>query len=113
MSKIKNDPSFIYENTTAPKAAPSTKPPTKFGLYPSVSSKKTRINSNEESDLSDSPKKTPLESILCPLHETNHSVNKCRGFRKLPVEERKQILAKHNLCFRCCGMKKHSKVLQS
>ena len=37
MSKIKNDPSFIYENTAATKAALGTKPLLKVGLYPSVS----------------------------------------------------------------------------
>ncbi|CAC5390134.1 unnamed protein product [Mytilus coruscus] len=65
----------------------------------------------------------------CPLHNSNHSLDKCRGFRMKPIEERRQFLKENKLCFRCfetshrqkdckksvecneCGNKNHSSAL--
>ena len=44
---------------------------------------------------------------VCPVHKTNHNLNKCRGFRKMPLEDRKKILWENGLCFRCCSLNKH------
>lgn len=43
----------------------------------------------------------------CPIHNTNHTQNECRGFRMESLTEQKNILRAHNLCFRCCESDSH------
>ena len=41
---------------------------------------------------------------LCPIHTTgNHSLSVCKAFARLSFQERKDILFKSGLCFRCFG----------
>lgn len=44
---------------------------------------------------------------MCPIHQTNHELKNCRAFREKPISERKDLLKKFKLCFRCCGSKPH------
>ena len=43
----------------------------------------------------------------CPLHGKPHPLMKCRGFREKSLEERKQLLKEHYICFRCCSSTEH------
>lgn len=64
----------------------------------SVTVRKTQID-NTSANTSSTP--------LCPIHETKHSLNDCRGFRKKTITQRKQFLRENNLCFRCCETSAH------
>ena len=43
----------------------------------------------------------------CPLHHKPHPLKRCRGFREMPLDERKRIIKAHNICFKCCASNKH------
>lgn len=40
---------------------------------------------------------------VCPIHNTGHSLNKCRSFRMKPMAVRKKILKDKGICFKCCA----------
>uniref|UniRef100_A0A8C5WGP0 Large ribosomal subunit protein uL6 N-terminal domain-containing protein n=1 Tax=Leptobrachium leishanense TaxID=445787 RepID=A0A8C5WGP0_9ANUR len=40
---------------------------------------------------------------LCPIHKKPHPLKKCIGFRKKPLQERKELLKAYGVCFRCCA----------
>lgn len=40
---------------------------------------------------------------VCPIHNTGHSLNKCRSFRMKPMAFRKKILKDIGICFKCCA----------
>ena len=101
IAKVRNDPSFMYESTPSVKATKKSST--------NVFTKKTGVL--QKASVS-TPQENRLETTtqfltMCPIHNTNHVLNKCRGFRKLPIDERKQILSQNNLCYKCCSMKKH------
>ena len=43
----------------------------------------------------------------CPLHKKPHPLRKCRGFREKSIDDRKQLLKEHYICFRCCSSTEH------
>ncbi|XP_057700851.1 uncharacterized protein LOC130921225 [Corythoichthys intestinalis] len=43
----------------------------------------------------------------CPIHQKPHSLVKCRGFRMKTLDERKNILKEHAICFKCCASTNH------
>ena len=112
MSKVKNDSSFIYDQTTSTTSSSTNVRPKKQTTP--VYSKKTDVTQPKivspmtNPTASNQSPSVPRTEIMCPLHNTNHALNKCRGFRKLSIEERKKILAENDMCFKCCGMKKHT-----
>lgn len=97
MARVKNDPSFVYEDTNFKPYKPRSQTTSH-----SVFVKKVDvpvINSSTESKTS--------SLVLCPLHNTNHTLNKCHQFREKPLQERLQFLRSKGLCFKCCGQKGH------
>ena len=53
----------------------------------------------------ESPKVAPLQKgPCCPIHTTGkHPLSVCKVFAKLPFQERREILLKSGLCFKCFG----------
>ena len=90
ISEIKNDPALTFEASShqAGKA--------QHNVY---SRKQDILTFNTQAD-TDIMKR-------CPLHRAEHSLNQCRGFRLKTIDERKQILREHNVCYRCCESTKH------
>ncbi len=43
----------------------------------------------------------------CPLHRKPHPLRKCRGFRQESINDRKQLLKEHYICFRCFSSTDH------
>ncbi len=43
----------------------------------------------------------------CPLHRKPYPLRKCRGFRQKSINDRKQLLKEHYICFRCCSSTDH------
>ena len=90
LSETKNDPAFIFE------PAPYHENRSRHNVF----SRKQEVDPTEH--------QTEHEFLKrCPLHRAEHSLNKCRGFRFKPIEERRNILRENNVCFRCCDSKKH------
>ncbi len=90
MSKVKNDPSFLYENTQPP-AQPSPK----------------RMVSNKKTDVVPDTDNSGPEVMKCPIHRARHSLSLCRTFKTKSYEERKEILKKNKICFKCCASSDH------
>lgn len=76
-----NDPSLSYEKPESLK--PNLTP------YMKMNVKKTEF----------------AELPNCSIHNTPHTLNDCRSFRRKPLRERKQILRDINLCYKCCESK--------
>ncbi|XP_039863534.1 uncharacterized protein LOC120718871 [Simochromis diagramma] len=55
-----------------------------------------RTQSGSESSTRDDP------AERCPLHNKPHPLPRCRGFREKPMEERKALLKRYGICYRCC-----------
>lgn len=47
------------------------------------------------------------EQTLCIIHQKPHPLSKCRSFRTKPIEERKNLLRQHHVCFRCLASTSH------
>jgi hypothetical protein len=102
-NRIKNNPSFAYESATTfatksdnhtPRVANASNPD--FHKH-TVWSKKTDV----AQDANEPDKR-------CPIHKTKHSLNQCNGFRSMTIQERREVLKEHGICFRCCASTKHS-----
>ena len=113
-SQMRNDPSldFLEFNTTAP-ATPSPRYESAMHKHrdfkSSVSVRKTNLPSyaaptGKQYNTSSGDKSFNRE---CPIHKKPHSLNKCRGFRSKPIQERKKFLSELGVCFRCCASLEH------
>lgn len=77
MARVKNDPSFVYEVATYKPYKPRSQTTSH-----SIFVKKVDVpvmNSSTESKTS--------SFVLCPLHITNHTLNKCHQFREKPLQQ--------------------------
>ncbi|XP_069133222.1 uncharacterized protein [Argopecten irradians] len=97
LAVVRNDPSFTYDNST-------TDTKKDEGTSGNARTKTARPNITVRKT---ETKETSASQTLCPIHNTKHSLNQCRPFRIQPIGERKDLLFKKGLCFRCCGMEKH------
>nr|XP_022312019.1 uncharacterized protein LOC111117241 [Crassostrea virginica] len=97
MSLRLNDPSFKYDHgqsyTSRSTNLSSSQQKPKFNTY--VTTRKTEVHAGSTGQAS--------TNNICPLHESaKHSLNECRSFRRKPIEERKSIISRNGICFRCC-----------
>ncbi|XP_063416574.1 uncharacterized protein LOC134698584 [Mytilus trossulus] len=98
ISKIKNDPGFIFGS----KVTPSTK-----GAAPRFTPQPgTKINVHKTA-VEHGSGETAQQNNLCIIHNTEHSLNECHGFRAKTIEERKDLLRQNNLCYKCCDSTMH------
>lgn len=95
MSKVKNDPSFVYEcfQTTGDKRDKR--------VTSNVLSRKTDVGFTTQNASEDIMKR-------CPIHKADHTLNECRTFKAKSYAERKKYLKSQHICFRCCCSNKHS-----
>ncbi|XP_071139321.1 uncharacterized protein [Mytilus edulis] len=102
-SKVKNNPSFLYDSQQANTGFKDKLPTTK-GKLNDVRTRKTDFaeTKNERSQSVD-----PREK--CLIHGTNHTLNDCRTFKSKPIQERRQFLKLNKLCFGCCLSASHFK----
>ncbi|XP_048734152.2 uncharacterized protein LOC125650167 [Ostrea edulis] len=91
MSSMLNDPGLTY---TVDSSTPSrtNRPLADIRKQPTVYTRKTEVQEDSEQG----------KSEKCPIHNTNHSLNKCREFLKKPFRDRKKLIRDKNICFRCC-----------
>lgn len=81
-SRIKNNPSFQYESSQVNKSTNFQKHPDKSGIY---------VRKTETTDNTAVKQK-------CPLHLTDHQLNKCSVFKSIPIEERIKFLKETKIC---------------
>eukprot|EP00794_Sanderia_malayensis_P004930 gene4930-5577_t len=66
----------------------------------------THVNKTAVS-LSSTPQGGIDPSKACILHSSSHALRDCRAFQKKLISERKQLLMKNRICFRCCSSTTH------
>ncbi|XP_063397214.1 uncharacterized protein LOC134681506 [Mytilus trossulus] len=96
-SKIKNNPSFMYEYDSVV----TNRKEKGNSRNVNVATKKTELQGNSRST------EKSRDDKQCPIHNTNHTLNKCRAFRNKPIDERRKLLKDKNICFRCCESNTH------
>ena len=87
LGTMKNDPALQCE------VVPEKKEPKRPVGSQSVLSRKTEVENKA------------VKPPRCPIHRSEHSLNKCRAFRQMPIQERRDFLREHLLCYRCCESK--------
>ena len=65
---------------------------------------RTEISNDEESDRKNLARDP---SRWCVLHEKPHPLAKCQAFRGKSLEDRKNLLKKNRICFRCVASTTH------
>lgn len=93
LAEVRNDPCFetpihASSSTFTKDSKQSPKP---------ITCKKTEISPGANKD----------NVKVCPIHNTNHSLNDCKAFRAKTIVERKAFLKEKGLCFKCCGTVRH------
>lgn len=113
-ARTRNDPSFDLNMSTVGSPKPEKLPPKHNNQRTSISVHKTYVSPSGSFHPSNTPanmngiQRTNNEYVRqCPLHKKPHSLQKCRGFRMKPLEERKAILRENSICFRCCASSTH------
>ena len=53
------------------------------------------------------PQKEVDVSRTCVIHNSNHTLQDCKAFQRKQMSERKRILLKNKICFKCCRSKAH------
>lgn len=49
----------------------------------------------------------PDPSHWCIVHRKPHPLNQCRVFRAKPIEQRKDLLKQHSICYHCVASNSH------
>ncbi|XP_033752106.1 uncharacterized protein LOC117335931 [Pecten maximus] len=97
LSKVKNNPSFTYDQPNGSKNDKTVQRNPQERK--NISVRKTNADSIQNSDRN---RKT------CFLHNvSSHTLNKCRAFLTMSMEERKKLLRDKKVCFRCCESTSH------
>ncbi|XP_053375012.1 uncharacterized protein LOC128547190 [Mercenaria mercenaria] len=85
MSKVKNDPGFMYESQQKISTAKRV-------------SLKTEVSTNSEIQ----------SGNFCTFHNVaGHTLNSCRTFQSKPMTVRKKFIRDKGICFRCCEYTTH------
>ncbi|XP_069610796.1 uncharacterized protein [Ranitomeya imitator] len=113
-ARVRNDPSFVYTDPDV------SMPPSAAKRYDNTTPKHREIRRTVSVKKTDIPSATPppATSVLpaprekdpnreCPLHGKSHSLHHCRGFKAMALRERRELLKKHRICYRCCASTNH------
>lgn len=95
-ARARTDPSFNLFTQAATEKRSRFEKPVKLSVYVH----KTQVSPTNEPE-AEEDKRSMGPNKHCPLHRKPHPLRKCRGFRKKTLEERKQLLKEHSICFRC------------
>ena len=96
-ARVKTDPSF---NLTPSRTAAEKKERFDRQVKTAISVHKTQVCPTESPGNIDPGKH-------CPIHDKDHPLRKCRGFREKTLEDRKQFLKDNHICFQCCSSTTH------
>ena len=99
VSKERNDPNLLIEQSSGNDHPPSYSKSPRRAFITDIT--ETDHNSGTpDGDNQYNPNK-------CILHGKPHPVAACQAFRAKPIEERKSLIRKHCLCFRCLASASH------
>ncbi|XP_058887670.1 uncharacterized protein LOC131738129 [Acipenser ruthenus] len=101
-AKMRNNPSFITSTSSA--APPKGEKISMRTARAPITVHKTEVDNAIQKDES---KKKDDHNKQCPIHKKPHPLQKCRGFREKPLEERKTFLRENSICFRCVSSTAH------
>ncbi|KAL3983862.1 FRAS1-related extracelluar matrix protein 1/2 [Sarotherodon galilaeus] len=101
-AKARTDPSFNLFMQAPAERRNKWERPTKT----SVHVHKTQVSGTAKSESKESRERIDPNKH-CPLHKRPHPLRKCRGFREKSLDDRKQLLKEHYVCFRCCSSTEH------
>ncbi|KAL0162344.1 hypothetical protein M9458_041740, partial [Cirrhinus mrigala] len=101
-ARARTDPSFSFFTQVSVERLSKWEKPTK----PSVYVHKTQILGTTKAECRESTERIDPNKY-CPLHRKPHPLRKCRGFREKSINDRKQLLKEHYICFRCCSSTDH------
>ncbi|KAM3855873.1 uncharacterized protein M6D78_000931 [Vipera latastei] len=109
----RNDPSFHYGEPSVPASSSSTRYVNTAAQHRdsrgAVLTRKTDISPPAPSppQWSDSGGGDEDPNRKCPIHKKPHPLRKCRELRAMTVQERKEVLQKLGICYRCCASYDH------
>lgn len=96
MSLMLNDPGLTYSVESSTTSRPS-RLLADTRKQPTVYTRKTEVLGDPDQGTLDK----------CPIHHSNHSLNKCREFLKKPFKDRKKFIRDNHICFKCCLTSTH------
>ncbi|XP_062583176.1 uncharacterized protein LOC134244932 [Saccostrea cucullata] len=102
-SRIRNNPSFLYETSFVRKDTNMSN----YYHKNSVVVKKTNTHHEAQNTAPSTEDISMFQK--CPIHNTDHLLNKCRAFRLKSIQERMKFLKEKKICFRCCASTTHIK----
>lgn len=101
-----NNPSFIYESSVPVGTTHQRKDKPQRN---EVVARKTELRDSVSTKPEPTPRTESDRKPRCPIHNTRHSLNDCRGFKEMPISKRCDLLRQKRICFRCCETTDHSK----
>lgn len=104
-ARRRNDPSFILPCASSNGLRSDKVASNNYGRKISVH--KMDISSGKDPPANSPEKRPDGPEKNCPIHNKPHALQKCRAFRAKTREERKSILKKHGICFKCCTSTSH------
>ena len=109
ISQERNDPYLAIENLDkrnlrSPKIP--FKPPKPPNTGEGFTVRKTEL-SKCALNSSGQPPSAPDTRKCCFIHRSHHALSKCRVFRSKTLDERKNLLSQHGVCFRCVASSNH------
>ncbi|XP_069109080.1 uncharacterized protein [Argopecten irradians] len=101
-----NDPSFMFESNLVG----STKAPTSSSNLGNMKKSNNNVNGSRNQVMV-SARKTDITPDYCPLHgkEVKHILKDCRLFQSKSMSDKKDVIKKFGICFKCCKGKHLSK----
>lgn len=103
---MRNDPGFML-SASSNDFPGNNKSVFKYDSQRAVAVLKTGVSPSTSPTPSDSPDASKFSSRedpakYCLLHNKPHPLQKCHAFRQKPIKERKELLKKHGVCYKCC-----------
>lgn len=104
-ARTRNDPSFALSSGIHSVLKPEQQ--FKRQMKSSVYTHKTEVSAATVSQTHSSNYELDDVNKVCPIHKKPHPLNRCRGFRIKPLDERKTFLKEKGVCYRCCATTTH------
>ena len=101
-ARARSDPSFNFFTQAPTERKNKWEKPTKTSVYVH----KTQVSGTAKAESRESVERIDPNKH-CPLHKKPHPLRKCKGFREKSINDRKQFLREHYICFRCCSSTEH------
>lgn len=102
-ARARNDPSFNTSSLTSV-GFKKERPLRNYNTRPPVTVNKTDVSAEVPTKLG---KVVEDLSRQCPIHQKPHPLKRCRGFRSMLLQDRKNFIKDNNICYRCLASSSH------